>query len=220
MVCVTIRRSSPIAVTQIVSWWTCWWEARYWFTAGVLITPPPGGHATGQHGAITAEQIGEAGMSPDQLRRRVQSGILEQVLHTRIAAVLCHLGPRRTASLSSTAVRRPSSADQAPPHSTVSTASRCGHRFTSPCCAVATCSAPTTSATPRPSYDGRPHDGVGIATMSERAPDRHRPFPPTRRLTTGLDAASATGSTSEEALHRRITQLRSSGRCGIRNCSR
>ncbi len=55
-----------------------------WFTSGVPdALRRVADTATGQHGAITAEQIGVAGMSPDQLRRRVQSGILDQVLpHT------------------------------------------------------------------------------------------------------------------------------------------
>jgi hypothetical protein len=34
--------------------------------------------ATGQHGAITASQIDNAGISPSGLRRRVQSGVLER----------------------------------------------------------------------------------------------------------------------------------------------
>jgi hypothetical protein len=35
--------------------------------------------ATGQHGAITASQVGDAGVSVSGLRSRVQSGLLEQV---------------------------------------------------------------------------------------------------------------------------------------------
>src|SRR5262245_38821279 len=35
--------------------------------------------ATGQHGAITASQIGEAGISPRGLRSRIQSGVLEPI---------------------------------------------------------------------------------------------------------------------------------------------
>src|SRR5262245_49071623 len=35
--------------------------------------------ATGQHGAIKASQVGDAGISPSGLRSRVQSGLLESI---------------------------------------------------------------------------------------------------------------------------------------------
>ena len=67
--------------------------------------------ATGQHGAITARQFGDAGVSSGQLRRQVQSGVLERSgSHTHrspfvprsalaeVAAVVLDCGPDCVAS--------------------------------------------------------------------------------------------------------------------------
>ncbi len=195
------------------------WEGVTWFTAGVPdALRRMAETATGQHGAITAEQIGEAGMSPDQLRRRVQSGILEQVLpHTyrspfsatsaraELATLVLDCGPETFVSGPTAAAlhRLDGFALRAPFHVTVLRGRNVqrAHHFIH-------------TTTQLPIVDRTIVEGIAVMSATRTMIDIARFLRPDR-LTTALDAALRDGLTSEEALHRRITQLRSSGRYGI-----
>jgi hypothetical protein len=174
--------------------------------------------ATGQHGAITAEQIGEAGMSPDQLRRRVQSGILEQVLpHTYrspfsatsaradLATLVLDCGPEAFVSgPSAAALHRLDGFTLKPPfHVTVLRGRNVqrAHHFIH-------------TTTELPTVDRTTVEGIAAMSATRTMIDVAR-FVRPDRLTAALDAALRDGLTSEEVLHRRITELRSSGRYGI-----
>jgi hypothetical protein len=174
--------------------------------------------ATGQHGAITVEQIGTAGMSPDQLRRRVQSGILDQILpHTfrspfsatsaraDLAALVLDCGPESFASGPTAAAlhRLDGFVLKAPFHVTVlrgRNVQRAHHVVH--------------TTTELPLVDRTTVEGIAAMSATRTMIDVAR-FVRPDRLTAALDAALRDGLTSEEALHQRITQLRSSGRYGI-----
>ena len=174
--------------------------------------------ATGQHGAITVEQIGTAGMSPDQLRRRVQSGILDQILpHTfrspfsatsaraELAALVLDCGPESFASGPTAAAlhRLDGFVLKAPFNVTVLRGRNVqrAHHFVH-------------TTTELPLVDRTTVEGIAAMSATRTMIDVAR-FVRPDRLTAALDAALRDGLTSEEALHRRITQLRSSGRYGI-----
>ena len=170
--------------------------------------------ATGQHGAITAAQARAAGLNPAQLRRRVQSGVLDRAgCHTYrspfgsssavadLAALLLDCGAD---------VLRVRSAPQR--RSTGSTASRCGRRSTSRCVRGRNVQRAhhhihtTVDAPVR-----RPGDGRRVAgdVASEDA-DRPRPLRrPEGDSPPPLDSALRDRLTSELHLHRRIVDLRS-----------
>jgi len=190
-----------------------------WFTSGVPdALRRVADTATGQHGAITAEQIGMAGLSPDQLRRRVQSGILDQVLpHTfrspfsatspraDIASLVLDCGPEAFASGPSGAAlhQLDGFALKAPFHVTVLRGRNVqrAHHFVH-------------TTIELPLIDRAVVDGIPTFSATRTLIDVAR-FVRPDRLTAALDAALRDGLTSEDALHRRITQLRSSGRYGI-----
>jgi Protein of unknown function (DUF559) len=190
-----------------------------WFTAGVPdALRRMADTATGQHGAITVEQIGVAGMSPDQLRRRVQSGILDQILpHTfrspfsatspraELAALVLDCGPESFASGPSAAAlhRLDGFVLKAPFHVTVLRGRNVqrAHHFIH-------------TTTELPLVDRTTVEGIAAMSATRTMIDVAR-FVRPDRLTAALDAALRDGLTSEEALHERITQLRSSGRYGI-----
>lgn len=190
-----------------------------WFTSGVPdALRRVADTATGQHGAITAEQIGMAGLSPDQLRRRVQSGILDQVLpHTfrspfsapspraDIASLVLDCAPEAFASGPSAAAlhQLDGFALKAPFHVTVLRGRNVqrAHHFVH-------------TTIELPLIDRAVVDGIATFSATRTLIDVAR-FVRPDRLTAALDAALRDGLTSEDALHRRITQLRSSGRYGI-----
>ena len=174
--------------------------------------------ATGQHGAITVEQIGTAGMSPDQLRRRVQSGILDQILpHTfrspfsatsaraELAALILDCGPESFASGPTAAAlhRLDGFVLKAPFNVTVLRGRNVQRAYHF-----------VHTTTELPLVDRTTVEGIAAMSATRTMIDVAR-FVRPDRLTAALDAALRDGLTSEEALHRRITQLRSSGRYGI-----
>jgi hypothetical protein len=174
--------------------------------------------ATGQHGAITAEQIGAAGMTPEELRHRVQSGVLDRVLpHTyrspfsatspraELAALVIDCGPGSIASgPSAAALHRLDGFSLRPPfHVTVPrgrNVQRARHHIH--------------TSIELPVVDRTTVDGIAVMSAARTLIDIAR-FVRADRLTAALDAAMRDGLTSEVALHARITALRSSGRYGI-----
>ena len=177
-----------------------------WFTAGVPdALRRMADTATGQHGAITAEQIGAAGMSPDQLRRRVQSGILDQVLpHTYrspfsatsaradLATLVLDCGPETFVSGPSAAAlhRLDGFTLKAPFHVTVlrgRNVQRAHHVVH--------------TTTELPIVDRTTVEGIASMSATRTVIDVAR-FVRPDRLTAALDAALRDGLTSEEALHR------------------
>jgi hypothetical protein len=174
--------------------------------------------ATGQHGAVTASQIGDAGISPRGLRSRVQSGVLERIgSHTYrspfvaaspladLAALLLDCGGQAFASGPTAAALHGFD----------------GFRLKRPFHVIVI----------RGRNVQRAHDHIhttielplidratvsGLATLSATRTliDVARFVSPTQ-LTEALDSALRDGLTTEEILHRRIVALRSSGRFGI-----
>ncbi len=174
--------------------------------------------ATGQHGAITASQIGDAGISPSGLRSRVQSGILEQIgSHTfrspfvaasplgDLAGLLLDCG--REAFVSGPTAAALHGFDgfrlKRPFHVTVirgRNVQRAHHHIH--------------TTTKLPLIDRAEVSGLATMSATRTLIDVAR-FISATRLTEALDSALRDGLTSEELLHRRIVALRSSGRFGI-----
>ena len=157
-------------------------------------------------------------MSPDQLRRRVQSGILEHVLpHTYrspfsatsaradLATLVLDCGPAAFASGPSAAAlhRLDGFTLKAPFHVTVLRGRNVqrAHHFLH-------------TTTELPLIDRASIEGIATMSATRTLIDVAR-FVPPDRLTAALDAGLRDGLTSEMALHQRITELRSSGRYGI-----
>ncbi len=173
---------------------------------------------TGQHGAITAGQALAAGMSSSELRRRVQSGVLERVgSHTLrspfvastaladLAALVLDCGAGAVASGPTAAalhgmdgfVLRP------PFHVTVArgrNVQRAQHHLHT-----------TTDLPPR---DRSTVEGVRAMSATRTLIDLAR-FVTPRLLTAALDSALRDRLTAETVLHGRIVELRSKGRFGI-----
>jgi Transcriptional regulator, AbiEi antitoxin len=174
--------------------------------------------ATGQHGAVTARQIGEAGISPSGLRRRIQSGVLERVgAHTYrspfvppsalddLAGLVLDCGvdtfvsgPTAAALLGFDGFRL-----KAPYHVTVvrgRNVQRAHHHIH--------------TTTELPLIDRATVHGLPVMSATRTLIDLAR-FVTSVELTAALDSALRDGLTAEEPLHRRIVALRSSGRYGI-----
>lgn len=174
--------------------------------------------ATGQHGAVTASQILAAGMSSSELRRRVQSGALEPIgSHTfrspfversatrDLAALLLDCGDGALASGPTAAALHGFDGFtlRAPFHVTVPrgrNVQRAHHHI-------------HTSAT-LPLIDRATVNGIATLSATRTLVDLAR-FVDASTLTAALDSALRDGLTAEHALHRRIVELRSSGRYGI-----
>ena len=157
-------------------------------------------------------------MTPDQLRRRVQSGILEPVgTHTYrspfsatsaradLAALVLDCGPDSIVSgPTAAALHRLDGFSLRPPfHVTVPrgrNVQRAHHHVH--------------TSIELPLIDRCVVDGIAAMSATRTLIDVAR-FVGPRQLTAALDAALRDGRTSEDALHRRITRLRSSGRYGI-----
>jgi len=174
--------------------------------------------ATGQHGVVTARQIGAAGMTAAELRRRIQSGVLQRVgSHTyrglfaptsilgELAAAVLDCGPGAVASGPSAAalhgfdgfrLRRPL-------HVTVPRGRNIQR---------AALHVHTTSDLPR--IDRATVERVSTMSATRTLIDLARFVGPVQ-LTAALDSSLRDGRTSEDLLHRRIASLRSSGRYGI-----
>ena len=174
--------------------------------------------ATGQFGTVTREQLHAAGYSRAELRRQIQSGVLEQTgAHTYrsplqpvtelhdLAGLLLDCGPNAWASgPTAAALHGMDGYTLAPPfHVTVlrgRNVQRARHRIHT-----------TTSLPP---VDQCIIEGVATTTAARTLIDLSRTA--TRReLTTALDSALRDGRVSEAWLHRRITRLRARGRYGI-----
>jgi hypothetical protein len=174
--------------------------------------------ATGQHGAITASQIGDAGISQRGLRSRVQSGVLESIgSHTYrspfvaatpladLAALLLDCGDEAFASGPTAAALHGFDGFRLkrPFHVTVlrgRNVQRAHHHIH------------TTIELPL-------IDRAVVSALATMSPTRTlidvARFVSSSQLTEALDSALRDGLTTEEVLHRRIVALRSSGRFGI-----
>lgn len=174
--------------------------------------------ATGQHGAVTARQILAAGMSSSELRRRVQSGALEPIgSHTyrspfvertplhELAALVLDCGDGALASGPTAAALHgfDGFALRAPFHVTVPrgrNVQRAHHHIH--------------TSTALPLIDRASVHGIATLSATRTLIDLARHVDE-RTLTAALDAALRDGLTAEHALHRRIVELRGSGRYGI-----
>jgi hypothetical protein len=174
--------------------------------------------ATGQHGVVTASQIGAAGITASGLRRRVQSGVLERIgAHTYrspfasraalddLAAVVLDCGVGAFASGPSAAALHGFDGFRlkAPFHVTVvrgRNVQRAHHRIH--------------TTLELPLIDRATTDEIPAMSATRTLIDVAR-FVTTSQLTAALDSALRDGLTSEDLLHRRIVALRSSGRYGI-----
>ncbi len=174
--------------------------------------------ATGQLGAFTRQQAHAAGMSDRQLRRRVQSGFLEQIgphafrYPTTAASPLAKLqalvldvgqpcwisGPTAAAlfGLDGFSVRRPL-------HLTVlrdRNVRRMGVEIH------------TTAALP--AIDRETFEGLPVTSPARTIVDLAKQEPPDR-LAAAVDSAIRDGLATEDLLHRRVSALRAKGRFGL-----
>lgn len=174
--------------------------------------------ATGHHGAISATDITDAGISASGLRRRVQSGVLERIgSHTYRSPFMPTSALSDLAALvldcgQDTFVSGPSAAAlhgfdgfrlKPPFHVTVlrgRNVQRAHHRIH--------------TTTELPLIDRATVEHVPVMSATRTLIDLAR-FVPPAALTAALDSAIRDGLASEELLHRRIVALRSSGRYGI-----
>ena len=153
--------------------------------------------ATGQHGAVTASQIGDAGITASGLRRRVQSGVLERIGSTRIAARSCRpptapISPRSC----STAARTRSCRGRRPRRCMASTGSASGpvprHVMQRPQRAAG----PSSHSHDDRTAADRPGDGVAAAgDVGDADADRRRAVRLAGELTAALDSAFRDGLT-------------------------
>jgi hypothetical protein len=174
--------------------------------------------ATGQHGAITASQIGGTGISSSGLRSRVESGVLEKVgSHTYrspfvaasaladLAALVLDCG--RDAFVSGPSAAALYGMDgfhlRSPFHVTIvrgRNVQRARHHIH--------------TTTELPLIDRATVSALATMSATRTLIDVAR-FVPSAQLTAALDSALRDGLTCEDLLHRRIVALRSSGRFGI-----
>jgi len=174
--------------------------------------------ATGQHGAVTPHQANLVGVSQRQLRRRVQSGILDKfgthvvrspfvgtsALNDLAAFVLdCGRGALASGPTAA-ALHEFDGFLLAPPfHVTIPrgrSIDRPGHRLH--------------TTFDLPSVDRTRVAGIPVMTAARNLIDLAKTHPPTA-LTIALDSALRDQKVTEPQLHRRIAELRSSGRYGI-----
>jgi hypothetical protein len=174
--------------------------------------------ANGQHGAITASQIGDAEIGISGLRRRVQSGVLERVgVHTFRSPFVT---PSALADLSALVldcgddafVSGPTAAAlhgfdgfklKPPFHVTIirgRNVQRAHHHIH--------------TTTVLPLIDRATISDLATMSATRTLVDVAR-FVSAKSLTAALDSALRDGLTTEEVLHRRIVALRSRGRYGI-----
>jgi len=174
--------------------------------------------ATGQHGALTADQIELAGITPGQLRRRVQSGVLDKVgAHTfrspfvpeselaDLHALVLDCG--RDAFVSGPTAAALHGFDgfrlRHPYHVTVVRGRNVqrAHHFIH-------------TSIDLPLIDRTSMTGIPTLAPTRALIDLAR-FVRPPALTAALDSALRDGLTSEARLHARIVDLRSRGRYGI-----
>ena len=174
--------------------------------------------ATGQHGAITASQIGAAGISVSGLRSRVQSGVLERIgSHTfrspfaassplaDLAALVLDCGQDAFVSGPTAAALHGFDGFRLRPpfHITIirgRNVQRAHHHIH--------------TTTDLPLIDRATASGLATMSATRTLIDSAR-FVSPAALTAALDSALRDGLTCEDLLHRRIVALRSRGRYGI-----
>lgn len=174
--------------------------------------------ATGQHGVITPRQLGEAGVTPELLRSRIQSGTLERIgshvvrspfATTTAVGDLCAFvldcGPDAVASgPSAGALHGFDGISLRPPfHVTVPrgrNVQRIRHFVH--------------TSTELPRRDRCTLHGIPTMSATRALIDLAR-FVRPETLTGALDSAIRDRLTTEDVLHHRINELRSSGRYGI-----
>jgi hypothetical protein len=174
--------------------------------------------ANEQHGAITAHQIADAGIRSDVRRRHVDGGVLDRIgAHTfrspfaaasaraDLAALVLDCGPDAFASGTSAAALHGFDGFHLKPpfHVTVLR----GHNLQRVHHHIHT-------TIDLPVIDRTPVTGIRAMSPTRTLIDLARFVGPTA-LTAALDSALRDGLTTEELLHRRIVELRSSGRFGI-----
>jgi Transcriptional regulator, AbiEi antitoxin len=174
--------------------------------------------ATGQHGAVTASQIGAAGLSSSGLRSRVQSGVLDKIgSHTYrspfaattpiadLAALVVDCGQHAFVSGPTAAALHGLDGFRLRPpfHVTIirgRNVQRAHHYIH--------------TTTELPLIDRATVSALAAMSATRTLIDVAR-FVTSAHLTVALDSALRDGLTSEGLLHRRIVALRSSGRYGI-----
>lgn len=171
-----------------------------------------------QHGVVTSAQVAAAGVTPDVLRRQVRSGVLERVgvrtyrspfvrstALVGLAGLLFDLGPDAFAcGPTAAALHGFDGFKLRPPFHAMVVRGRNPHRVGH--------HVHTTIDLPRVDRATVLDLPVLSATRTLIDLARHIDAP---RLTAALDSALRDGLTAEHALHRRIVELRSSGRYGI-----
>jgi hypothetical protein len=174
--------------------------------------------ATGQHGVMTRAQLRASGLTADQLRHRIQSGVLAPTgAHTfrspfvgssavaDLASLLLDCGSDAVASGPSAAALHGIDGFRLKPpfHVTVvrgRNVQRAKHHIH--------------TTTELPLIDRATVASLPAMSATRTLIDLAR-FVDERTLTAALDSALRDGLTAEHALHRRIVELRSSGRYGI-----
>ena len=174
--------------------------------------------ATGQHGAITTAQARAAGLNPAQLRRRVQSGVLERAgCHTfrspfgsssaiaDLTALLLDCGEESYVSGRTAAALY--GLDGFPLRPPFDVTVRRGRN-------VQRVHHHIHTTVELPSVDRATIDGLPAMSPARTLIDLAR-FVGPKQLTAAVDSALRDRLTSELHLHRRIVALRSRGRYGI-----
>jgi hypothetical protein len=174
--------------------------------------------ATGQHGAVTARQVAEAGITSSGLRRRVQSGVLERIgshtyrspfvgssAHADLTALVIDCGENTYVSGPTAAALHGFDGFRLhqPFHVTTirgRNVQRAHHHVH--------------TTIELPLIDRATVEQLPVMSATRTLIDAAR-FVSPRALTAALDSALRDGLTCEDLLHRRIVALRSSGRYGI-----
>lgn len=174
--------------------------------------------ATGQLGAFTRAQANAAGLSDDQLRSRIQSGFLDQIgpnafrqagtgtsARARLLGLVLDVGePCWAAGPTAAAIYRLDGFELAEPFHLMTMRNRqvrrAGHVIH--------------TTVYLPVFDQSVVGGIPVVRPTRTIIDLARIVDRTA-LTAALDSAVRDGLTSDEALHRRVAQLRGHGRFGI-----
>lgn len=173
--------------------------------------------ATGQLGVVTRQQAAAAGVSPSQLRRRVQSGTLDQIgpntfrlpgasdRHVdQLRALLIDVGNAWACRSTAAALHGFDGFTLRPPFDLViergRDVQRVRHRIH--------------TTTELPLIDRAQVGGIPVLSGARTLIDLAK-REPIERLVVALDSGLRDGRFSEEMLHRRIVALRRSGRYGI-----
>lgn len=174
--------------------------------------------ATGQLGAFSREQAHVAGLSDDQLRRRVQSGLLESVgpnafrsplapssVRADLAAILVDIGhPCWVSGPTAAALHHFDGFKLRTPFHVTLERDRNVRRF----------GAVVHTTLQLPLIDRAHAEGFAVTSAARTIVDLARTADPPQ-LAAAVDSALRDGLVSDDLLHRRICALRSKGRFGI-----